>query len=160
MMQVISKDPKQGAQELVTLHEAQIYFRSEGSGGVEDDLIEQLISAARSYIESRISRSLIDSVVVVSIEDGYKGILPYGPIDGEITWTPSAPQVQGVVYPYVRSSINTQASYSTKAFDDPILKIAIKELAFFYYERGAFDWQYMPMKVKAAIQNFNLNAKI
>lgn len=156
MLIIESKTPISGTVEPVTLAEAQIYFRSEDSDGLEDNLIEDLVSAAREYLESRINRSLIGSDLVVTFVEDFKGWVPYGPVNGAITWVDTEPaSTYGQNYPYVQIDTTTKAIYKTSAYSSHIAKQCILELALFYYERGSFDWAMIPIKTKMAIQSIS-----
>lgn len=156
MLIIESKTASSGATEPVTLSEAHTYFRSEDSDGVEDTLINNLISAARAYIEKRTNRSLIDSDLVVTFAEGFKGYLPYGPLTGTITWTDDEPaSTYGEKYPYVEIDTTTKATYSTEAYSDSQVKQAVLELAMFMYERGDFTWDSLPVKLKTSIAQFS-----
>ena len=160
-MLIIEKNiVKSGAQEPVTLSEASIYFRNEDSGDIEDNLILDLLSAARSYIEQRINRSLIARELEVIFFPDYVGFLPFGPVTGTVTFTNDATLKYGAKYPYLETTVETKATYETEAFNDPQINAAILELAFFYYTRGTFEWAALPVKVKRTIQEYSRNTII
>jgi hypothetical protein len=136
-------------QEIATLQEAKTYFRTEDSGGVEDSLIQSLVSLARETIEGKIDRSLVASNVVVFASD-WKGYLPFGPvasytIDGIAT-------VQGNKYLLVNASQNVTISYATEPYISAAMKNAVLELAFYWYERGEFTGGEVPAKIKPIIR--------
>lgn len=138
-------------QEIATLQEAKTYFRTEDSGGVEDSLINQLVSTARDTIERLIDRSLVASTVTVFASD-WKGNLPFGPIDPMSLTIDGIASLQGNRYPYAVVSKNTTITYDTEAYGIEALKSAVLELAFYWYERGDFEQLEVPAKIKAVLK--------
>jgi hypothetical protein len=139
--------------EPVTLSEAQIYFRTEQAEGVEDALINSLVSAARSTIEKYINRALVESSIEV-FASNWKGFLPFGPVKRHTVELDGIGTIQGNSYPYVNVMENVTIKYDTYAFSDVALNACILELAFFWYERGDFSGGQMPEKIKGALKSF------
>lgn len=140
--------------EPTTLSDAQIWFRSEDSNGIEDDLIGSLLSQARHAIESACNISLIDRTLEVYLDE-YIGYLPLGPIDSD-SWTVNSGTVdkKGFSYPYVNESENANVTYDCKAVFNPDLINAIYELASFWYFRGDVNDRSIPEKVKLVIKRY------
>jgi hypothetical protein len=102
--------------EIATRAEAEIYFRSEDSNGIEDSLINGLVTLARETMEKAINRSLVSHEVVCYASD-WKGFLPYGPIDPESIDSDNMITVQGNSYPYVIvGEDQTQITYETECY--------------------------------------------
>ena len=140
--------------EPATLDEAKTYFRTEESEGVEDDLIEGLISTARATIEKLIDRSLVNSIVAVYAKE-WKGYLPLAPIVSGSIEISGVATLQGNKYPYVIVGNGATISYVTEAFNAPDLKYAVLELALFWYERGDFKGGEIPMKIRKQINSYS-----
>ena len=140
--------------EIATLQEAQLYFRTEDSGGAENFLIENLVSTARSVIERMIDRSLVRSSVEVFASD-WQGYLPFAPVKPGSIEISGIVAIQGNRHPYAVASTNTTINYETEAFQDPALKSAVLELAFYWYERGEFEGGQVPEKIKAVVKRFS-----
>lgn len=137
--------------EIATLQEAKLYFRTEDSGGVEDALINQLITTARDTVERIIDRSLVTSTVTVFASE-WKGYLPFGPINSQSVTITGVAALQGNKYPYAITSENTTITYTTEAYSNVALKSAVLELAFYWYERGEFTGGEVPNKIKAVVR--------
>jgi hypothetical protein len=140
--------------EPTTLAEAQIYFRSEQSGGIEDNLILSLLKSARWQIEQFCSISLIEREVEVEIIE-FEQWLPFGPV-GTLTVTAGSPEILGTKHPYVKATERAVIEYTTEAKVNDDLLQAVYELAFFLYERGDFqttvaDW---PPKIRRNLQPY------
>jgi hypothetical protein len=140
--------------EPTSLQDAQLYFRSEDSNGIEDDLIQSFLIQARTAIESACNLSLIDREMEIYLDE-YVGYLPYGPIDSD-TWVVESGTVdkKGFSYPYVNESVNARVTYSCVALPNQDLINAIYELASFWYFRGDANTKEMPEKVKIAIKRY------
>jgi hypothetical protein len=137
--------------EIATRAEAEIYFRSEDSNGIEDSLINGLVTLARETMEKAINRSLVSHEVVCYASD-WKGFLPYGPIDPESIDSDNIITVQGNSYPYVIvGEDQTQITYETECYIGEGLKNAVLELAAYFYERGDYEGASIPPKLKPII---------
>jgi hypothetical protein len=137
--------------EIATRQEAEIYFRSEDSDGIEDSLINGLVTLARETMEKAINRSLVSHEVICYASD-WKGFLPYGPIDPESIDSDNIITVQGNSYPYVIvGEDQTQITYKTECYVSGELKNAVLELAAYYYERGDYEGSSIPPKLKPII---------
>jgi hypothetical protein len=156
MITIDSKTPSNGYSEPVSLNEAQVYFRNEESGGIEDDLILSCVSAAREYLEQALNRSLVPNNIELTLLEGFKGYLPYGAVDGNVTFSNGA-IVYGTKYPYVKAEALTTATYQTAAYQNAGVKQAVLELAYFYYTRGEESQMPIPAKVQAFINNHTRN---
>jgi hypothetical protein len=139
--------------EPVTLHDAQIYFRTEDSGGQEDDLIERLVSHARQTVEMEIDRSLIARDVKVYVRE-HTAYLPFGPVSGDVTIDSGEANIFGKAYPLVEVGKEAELSYTTKPCEYN-LNATILELAFFWYERGEFMGAEIPPKIKTDLRRFS-----
>lgn len=137
--------------EIASLQEAKVYFRTEDSGGVEDNLINSLVKLARETIELRIDRSLVASEVELFASD-WKGYLPFGPIDRESLQIDGIATVQGNSYTYVNTARNVSITYNTIPYDSDGIKNLVLELAFYWYERGEFEPLEVPAKIQAVIR--------
>jgi hypothetical protein len=133
--------------EIASLEEAKTYFRSEESGGIEDNLILDLVSTARSVIEKLIDRSLIESTVTIFAEE-WKGYLPFAPIDVDSIEVTGKPIIKGIKYPILETASECTVSYDTQRYFTSDLKSAVLELAFYWYERGEFTGGEVPEKIK------------
>jgi hypothetical protein len=134
--------------EIATREEAKVYFRTEDSGGVEDNLIQDVITVARETIEKLIDRSLIESNVTVYAKD-WKGNLPFAPctnvsVDGIAS-------IIGNKYPYAVVNDAT-ITYNTSCYGSMDIKYAVLDLALFWYERGTFGGGQIPEKIKKVIK--------
>lgn len=140
--------------EPTNLNDAQIWFRSEDSNGIEDDLIDSLLIQARHAIESACNISLIDRTLEVYLDE-YIGYLPLGPIDSD-SWVVNSGTVdkKGFSYPYVNESENANVTYDCLAVFNPDLINAIYELASFWYFRGDMNDRSIPDKVKLVIKRY------
>ena len=137
--------------EIATRQEAEIYFRSEDSNGIEDSLINGLVTLARETMERAINRSLVSHEVICYASD-WKGFLPFGPIDPESIQSDNMITVQGNSYPYVIVGDNqTQITYETECYISGDLKNAVLELAAYWYERGDYEGASIPPKLKPII---------
>ena len=138
--------------EIATRQEAEIYFRSEDSDGIEDSLINGLVTLARETMERAINRSLVSHEVICYASD-WKGFLPFGPIDPESIQSDNMITVQGNSYPYVIvGEDQTQITYETECYISGDLKNAVLELAAYWYERGDYEGASIPPKLKPIIQ--------
>jgi hypothetical protein len=140
--------------EPTSLTDAEIWFRSEDSNGIEDNLISTLLIQARTAIESACNISLIDRTIELYLDE-YIGYVPFGPIDSD-SWTVNSGSVskKGFSYPYVNESENASVTYECKAVFNPDLINAIYELASFWYFRGDSNTKEMPEKVKIVIKRY------
>ena len=137
--------------EIATRQEAEIYFRSEDSDGIEDSLINGLVTLARETMERAINRSLVSHEVICYASD-WKGFLPFGPIDPESIQSDNMITVQGNSYPYVIvGEDQTQITYETECYISGDLKNAVLELAAYWYERGDYEGASIPPKLKPII---------
>jgi hypothetical protein len=146
MLEVISK--VRTGLEIATLADAEIYFRSEESGGIEDSLIEELITAAREEIEELANISLVENDIVIYAEE-WSGFLPYPRVNAittpDITFT-------GSKMPYVEIVDGIEIAYSTLGRESKQLKAAVLELAFHWYKRGDDDLN-IPIRVQRVIDS-------
>lgn len=140
--------------EPTNLQDAQLYFRSEDSNGIEDDLIQSFLIQSRTAIENACSLSLIDRQIEIYLDE-YIGYLPLGPIDSD-SWAVNSGTVdkKGFSYPYVNESFNANVTYNCVAVPNQDLINAIYELASFWYFRGDANTKEMPEKVKIAIKRY------
>ena len=138
-------------EEPVTLQEAKTYIRSEESEGIEDDLINGLISNARETIEKLIDRSLVDSSITV-FASNWKGNLPLAPVTPNTITFDGIGSVIGNKYPFVNVSENVTINYQTTAYISDSLNYALLELVLFWYERGEFNGGMIPDKIKKQIK--------
>lgn len=148
MFEIISKIDT--GPEIATPAEAKVYFRSEESQGVEDALILELIKAAREELEDLTGRSLTAHTIVVYAEN-WRGFLPY-PNVSSIT-TPIS--FEGKAMPYVTIDEGIEITYSTIATSLKQLKMAVLELAFYWYKRGD-EPRDIPPKIKRVIDSVSL----
>ena len=141
--------------EPTTLLDAEIYFRSEQSNGIEDDLIQSFLTQAREAIETACNLSLINRTIEIYLDE-YVGYLPLGPIDSD-TWTVVSGTVlkTGFSYPYVNESANARVTYDCVGVPNQDLINAIYELASFWYFRGEMDSRAMPEKVAKVIKRYS-----
>lgn len=140
--------------EPTNLQDAQLYFRSEDSDGIEDDLIQSFLIQSREAIENACNLSLIDRYMEIYLDE-YVGYLPLGPIDSE-SWTVESGTVlkKGFSYPYVNESADAKVSFNCVAVPNQDLINAIYELASFWYFRGDVNETSIPDKVKIAIKRY------
>lgn len=145
--------------EIATVAEAKIYFRTEESGGIEDALIADLIEQAREEIERLTEVSLVDSEVQVYAEN-FKGYLPYSPVkleSGEPVIESTAEIVKkGKTLIYIEATDETVIDYETTAKVGKDLKDAVLELAFDWYKRGETEKEGIPPKVMKVIKSISL----
>jgi hypothetical protein len=147
----IISDTEIGSEPTI-LQDAQLYFRSEDSNGIEDDLIKSFLRQARQAIETATNLSLIDRELEVYCDE-YIGFLPYGPIDpNTLTIVSGTADTKGKAYPYVNESADATITYTTKAYVNEDILNAIYELASFWYFRGDVNTMNMPDKVKFVIK--------
>jgi hypothetical protein len=143
--------------EPTNLVDAQLYFRSEDSNGIEDDLIQSFLSQAREAIETSCNISLISRSVEVYLDE-YIGYLPYGPIDTtSYTVVSGTASKKGSQYPYINESADAVVTYDCIAVFNPDLINAIYELASFWYFRGDMNDKAMPEKVFRVIKRYSRN---
>jgi hypothetical protein len=148
MIDIISKV---AGTEIATLDEAKIYFRAEESGGIEDDLIEELITSAREWMEEAMNRSIVSNTVTLWAED-FKGFLPYGRVS-EITSPTELAGTSGNIQ-YVDVTSGVEIVYTTTPSPENIFKTGVLELAKWWYERG--EDAEIPMKVLRIVRAFKL----
>lgn len=143
--------------EPTNLVDAQLYFRSEDSNGIEDDLIQSFLSQAREAIETASNLSLIERSIEIYLDE-YIGYIPLGPIDVD-SWTVVSGTVdkKGLAYPYINESVNARVTYNTIANFNPDIINAIYELASFWYFRGDGNTKAMPEKVVRVIKRYTRN---
>lgn len=143
--------------EPTSLTDAQLYFRSEDSNGIEDDLIQSFLSQARIAIETACNLSLINRTLEIYLDD-YIGYVPYGPIDND-SWVVNSGTVnkKGFAYPYINESVNANVTYNTTPQVNPDLLNAVYELAAFWYFRGDDNTKMMPEKVVKVIKRYTRN---
>jgi hypothetical protein len=154
MITIDKKEPKQGYQEPVSLADAQIYFRNEDSGGIEDDLIMLNVAAARELLEEKLNRSLVANEIELTLDEGFSGYLPFGAVVGEVTFSQDV-EIYGTKYPYVKCDKLTVATYETAPYYRTDIKMAILELAYHLYDRGG-DTNY-PKKVEMIVMKHTRN---
>ena len=146
--------------EIATRAEAEIYFRSEDSDGIEDSLINGLVSLARETMEKAINRSLVTHEVVCYASD-WKGFLPYGPIDPDTITSDQTIETKGNAYPYVITGEDeTIITYETECYIGDGIKNAVLELAAYWYERGDYEGATIPPKIKPIIALHKLRFNI
>lgn len=148
--EIVENRIRAGAFEPVSIEDAKVYFRSEESDGIEDTLIQRLISTARETIEKMTNLSLIDREIELYLED-WKGFIPYGPIDELVTSKDIT--IKGKSFPYIETAGDVTINYTTSAKHSKDLKSAILELAFYWYERGEFTGGEVPEKIMPVINN-------
>ena len=143
--------------EPTNLVDAQLYFRSEDSNGIEDDLIQSFLSQAREAIETACNLSLINRTIEIYLDE-YVGYIPFGPIDND-SWVVASGTInkKGLAYPYINESLNARVTYNTTAQGNPDLINAIYELASFWYFRGDENTKAMPEKVSRVIKRYTRN---
>lgn len=146
--------------EIAARWEAEIYFRSEQSDGIEDALIDSLITLARETMESALNRSLVANEIEVYAQE-WKGYLPYGPIDVDSIVYSETTETKGNKYPYVIvGETGTTITYDTIPFEAEGLKNAVLELAAYWYERGEYSGGQIPAKLKPIINLHKLRFSI
>jgi hypothetical protein len=142
--------------EPTDLATAQLYFRSEDSNGIEDDIIQSFLIQAREGIEKTCNLSLVEKKIELYLDE-YIGFLPYGPIDLDtLEVTEGSAEFKGKTYPYCNGSINATVEYITKAVDSQDLINAIYELASYWYFRGD-NGRAIPDKIKPVIKRHTRN---
>jgi hypothetical protein len=138
------------------IEDAQIYFRSEDSDGIEDKLIFSLLKQAREAIEKSTNISLIERTVKVYVNE-YAGYLPLGPIDpNSLTKISGEVEIRGKAYPYCYWGEDATVEYHSLAYQSEDLINAIYELASFWYFRGDSD-RSLPDKIKPVIKRNTRN---
>ena len=149
----VLKNTPTGA-EPTNLQEAQIYFRSEESGGIEDDLIQSFLIQARTAIENARNMSLVNREMELYLDE-YAGILPLGPIDPD-SWNVVSGTVRkkGFSFPQVTESANARVAFDCVALPNKDIINAVYELAAFWYFRGEINTVDMPEKVKRVIKRY------
>lgn len=140
--------------EIATLQEAQTFFRSEEAENIEDALILDMVTGARQEIERLAGISLVPHSIVVYAED-WQGFLPYPLINAVMTVI----EFKGLKMPYVEVTTGQEIAYTTLGRSDKDLKLAVLELAFYWYQRGGDD-KSIPMKVKKVIDSYSLRRGI
>jgi len=142
--------------EPTNLTDAQIYFRSELSGGEEDSLIESLLVQAREAIEKMCNLSLIERKMTLYLDE-FIGYLPLGPIDPEsLAVKEGEASFKGKSYPYCNGSENATVEYNCLVTESTDLVKAIYELASFWYFRGENNGA-LPDKIKPVIKRHTRN---
>jgi hypothetical protein len=154
ILEILSNDIT--GSEPTNLQDAEIYFRSEDSNGIEDDLIESLLKQAREAIEKSTNISLIERTVKVYVNE-YAGYLPLGPIDPDsVTKISGEVEIRGKAYPYSYWAEDATVEYDSLAYQSEDLINAIYELASFWYFRGDSD-RSLPDKIKPVIKRNTRN---
>ncbi len=152
VLDVIFNDDSGSETEPVTLAEAKNFCKIDVSE--DDDLITELITAARQECEARSNIGFIQRSVTAIVNNGNGGIyLPYGPI-GEVESVfnleteVTDPDVQGVKWKQLmtrgeRLTVNYTGGYATLPFK---LKTALLQCIFYLYdERKRRENPYPPI---------------
>lgn len=140
--------------EPTDLASAQTYFRSEDSGGIEDNLINNFLIQAREAIESATNISLVNRALEIYIDE-WIGFLPLGPVDPDsLTVNSGSVNIRGFSFPYINNSSNAILRYDCVAADNKDLTNAIYELASFWYFRGDINDRSIPEKVAKVIKRY------
>lgn len=137
---VLSVTTSNEGAEPVTLQEAKDWGKIEQD--VDDDLIEELITAAREVCEDYTGLGFITRDIVATINNANGGfILPYGPVSGDVTVTDEADATWGDLRGEYEVSYSGGYSVLPKKF-----KAAIKQQFLFMYEnRGESNTGISPL---------------
>ena len=142
--------------EPVTLAEAQVFFRSEQSGGIESDLITSLLKMSRMTIERQIGRSLVDKNIEIEAME-FEDFLPFGPVvNDSFEFITGTGTLIGTKYPHLECIGLITARYSTVAYISLDLNIAILELALYNYQRGEYGKRLTAMRIPPKIKTMLL----
>ena len=125
---VISITTSNEGAEPVTVQEAKDWGKIEQD--VDDDLIEELITAAREVCEGYTGLGFVTRDIVATINNANGGfVLPYGPVSGDVTVTDNADATWGDLRGEYEVSYSGGYSVLPSKF-----KVAIKQQFLFMYE--------------------------